>query len=60
MRVFDNLDEKSTKLRFPKIDESSAFGRETTVNLLEFKNIFDDAMKLLTAMADVIAEREYH
>jgi hypothetical protein len=60
MRLFEELDERSTKLRFPKIDESPAFGREKKVNLLDAKNAFDDAMTLLTTMADVIAGDEYH
>lgn len=60
MRLFDKLDERSTKLRFPNIDESPAFGREESVSLLEAKNAFDDAMTLLTAMEEVIAGGEYH
>lgn len=60
MRLFDKLDERSTKLRFPNIDESPSFGREEPVSLLDAKNAFDDAMILLTSMADVIAGDEYH
>lgn len=58
MRFFDELDERSTNLRFPNIDEISIFGREQKVNLLEAKNIFDDAMMLLATMPDVIVERD--
>jgi len=58
MRFFDELDKGSTDLRFPKIDEISIFGRERKVNLLEAKNIFDDAMMLLSTIADVIVERD--
>ena len=60
MRLFDGLDKKSTKLRFPNIDESSAFEHRKTVNLLVFKSAFDEAMPLLTNLADVIAGDEYH
>ncbi len=60
MELFDDLDKSSTKLRFPKIDESLAFGRGKKVNLLDAKNVFDDAMILLATLADVIAGDEYH
>jgi hypothetical protein len=58
MRFFDKLDEASTKLRFPNTNESPAFDRNNPVNLLDAKNVFDDAMTLFTTMADVIAEDE--
>jgi hypothetical protein len=59
MKRFDDLDASSTKTRFPNCDESPAFPGEQTVNLLELKNEFDDAMVLLTTMADVIGEYNY-
>jgi hypothetical protein len=60
MRFFDDLDERSTKLRFPKIDETSSFTNQKTVNLLKAKNTFDAAMVLLTSLADVIVEGKYN
>ncbi len=57
MKRFDALDGSSTKTRFPNSDESPAFSQ--TVNLLELKNEFDEAMILLTTMADVIGEYNY-
>jgi hypothetical protein len=59
MKRFEVLDASSTRTRFPNPDESPAFSQETTVNLLELKNEFDDAMTLLTTMADVIGEYDW-
>ncbi len=59
MKRFEDLDTSSTRTRFPNNDESPAFSHEANVNLLELKNEFDDAMVLLTTMADVIGEYDY-
>ena len=59
MKRFESLDASSTKTRFPNVDESSAFGLGATVNLLELKNEFDDAMVLLRTMADVIGQYDW-
>jgi hypothetical protein len=54
MKRFESLDSSSTKTRFPNFDETPVFVQGTTINLLELKNEFDEAMILLTTMADVI------
>lgn len=54
MKRFEALDASSTKTRFPNPDESPVFALGTTVNLLELKNEFDEAMVLLNTMVDVI------
>jgi hypothetical protein len=59
MKRFEELDASSTKTRFPNSDESPVFARGTTINLLELKNEFDDAMVLLTTMADVIDQYDW-
>jgi hypothetical protein len=59
MKRFEELDASSTKTRFPNSDESPNFVPGTTVNLLELKNEFDDAMILLTTMADVIDQYDW-
>ena len=59
MKRFEELDASSTRTRFPNADESPVFAQGTTVNLLELKNEFDDAMILLTTMADVIEQYDW-
>ena len=59
MMRFEGLDPSSTRTRFPNVDESPVFAEGTTVNLLELKNEFDDAMILLTTMADVIGQYDW-
>ncbi len=58
MKLFDALDEKSTKLRYPISNQTPAFGEDTQVNLLEMKNVCDEAMGLLGTVIDVIARPE--
>ena len=59
MKRFEALDASSTKTRFPNTDESPVFAQGTTVNLLELKNEFDEAMVLLTTMGDVIDQYDW-
>ena len=59
MKRFEDLDASSTRTRFPSVDESSVFAEGTTINILELKNEFDDAMILLTTMADVIDQYDW-
>jgi hypothetical protein len=59
MKQFEGLDASSTKTRFPNADESPVFAQGTKLNLLELKNEFDDAMVLLTTMADVIGQYDW-
>jgi hypothetical protein len=56
MQLFDQLDSRSVKLRFPNSDESPVFSKN--VNLLELKDAFDEAMILLGTVVDVIARPE--
>lgn len=59
MKRFEKLDGASSKTRFPNIDESAVFEPGTTVNILEIKNEFDNAMILLTTMADLIGQYDW-
>ena len=60
MKLFDALDERSAKLRFPNSDQTAAFPLDATVNLLELKEAFDAAMVLLGSIVDVIARPEVY
>lgn len=55
MRLFDALDERSTKFRYPIDKQSPVFPCDTEINLLEMKNTCDEAMELLSTVIDVIA-----
>lgn len=55
MKIFDSLDEKSTKFRYPIDRQSPVFPEDTEINLLEMKNACDEAMGLLGIVIDVIA-----
>jgi hypothetical protein len=55
VQLFDALDEKSTKFRFPIDKQSPVFPENTEVDLLELKNACDEAMVLLGTVIDVIA-----
>jgi hypothetical protein len=59
MKRFEQLDPSSTKTRYPNVNESSHFPEGTTINILELKNEFDEAMILLTTMADVIGQYDW-
>ena len=59
MKRFESLDSSSTKTRFPNFDETPVFVQGTTINLLELKNEFDEAMIHLTTMADVIDQYDW-
>lgn len=56
MRIFDELDSTSTRFRFPATDERAIYLIDKTVNLLNLKNVFDDAMILLNTLVDVIGD----
>lgn len=55
IKLFDTLDEKSTKFRYPIDRQIPVFPKDTQVNLLEMKNACDEAMGLLGTVIDVIA-----
>ena len=60
MRLFDELDQPATKLRFPNSDQRPVFPENKVVNLLELKNAFDEAMILLDTVVDVVARPELY
>jgi hypothetical protein len=55
IRLFDAIDDKSTKFRFPIDKQTPVFTEDTEVNLLELKDACDQAMELLGTVIDVIA-----
>lgn len=55
MTLFDDLDERSTKFRYPIDQQTPAFPEDAEVNLLELKEACDEAMGLLGTVIDVIA-----
>ncbi len=55
IRLFDALDEKSTKFRYPIDRQIPVFREDTEINVLEMKNACDEAMGLLGTVIDVIA-----
>ena len=55
MKLFDALDNKSTKFRYPTDKRSPVFHEDTEINLLEMKNACDEALELLGTVIDVIA-----
>lgn len=59
MKRFVELDSSSTRTRFPNIDESPHFPLGMKIDILELKNQFDDAMILLSTMADVIDQYDW-
>ncbi len=55
IKLFDALDEKSTKLRYPIDRQIPVFPEDIQINLLEMKNAYDEAIGLLGTVIDVIA-----
>ncbi len=55
IKLFDALDKKSTKFRYPIDKQIPVFPEGTEINLLEMKNACDEAMGLLGTVIDVIA-----
>jgi hypothetical protein len=55
IKLFDTLDKKSTKFRYPIDQQIPVFPAGTEINLLEMKNACDEAMGLLGTVIDVIA-----
>jgi hypothetical protein len=54
-KLFDALDEKSTKFRYPIDRQNPVFPEGKEINLLEMKVACDEAMGLLGTVIDVIA-----
>jgi hypothetical protein len=55
IQLFDSLDKKSTKFRYPIDKQMPVFPEGTEINILEMKNACDEAMGLLGTVIDVIA-----
>jgi len=55
IKLFDALDKKSTKFRYPIDNRIPVFAEGTEINLLDMKNACDNAMVLLETVIDVIA-----
>jgi hypothetical protein len=55
MKLFDALDQKSTKFRYPIDKQNPVFPEDKEINILEMKNACDEAMELLGTVIDVIA-----
>lgn len=55
IQLFDSLDKKSTKFRYPIDKQMPVFPQGTEINLLEMKTAYDQAMGLLGTVIDMIA-----